>query len=702
MSGDGFPEHPPKPRLTLRVGVTGKRAVTEDPAKDVRAALDNIFEALGKLLVDCRNANLDFFSKDAPLLRIISGMAEGADQIAAEAATTAHQHSAERKVETRLAAILPFVQEEYEKDFRRDPFEPNDAPDRPPEVTAKVVGKFQTLLDDDAVETVLEIDDEALRDPANKEFRDRAYANLGDVLLEHTDLLVAISNDKFGGAGGTVDVLSKALELKIPAIKVSLVTGKVHVLHAAGSDAANPAPVEGQEMIGAALPSDLADLITRTLEPPQNTPSQDAAHHSGHEGALPMRDRLAAFFGETFMEAGAPADWIFKAFRNAVSVKPGPNVNLAVKLIAVVPAFVSAWRSYPRDLQKPDERAAKIWPDTFDSLAPRRVAHVRKVLALRYGWADVTAIRYADATRSAHIIIAALGAFAVLMALFPLVLWDVPEELALVIKMAFLAVEWVVLWIAWQWFFKPAHEGRWQQRFLEYRAVAELLRHERFIYALGAADRLGRAADRTWSEPDAWVGWYVRATLRELGFPGNVIGAPLRRNVITKFRDNELEGVEGQIGYNDSTATRFNTIDRRLDKFIHLAFQATVWAAALGIVAMLIFGVLLWQIGPEDRLEHWIHVVKPWLTVVAAFIPALIAAIHGIRFQIDFKGTALRTASTGRELLKVKDAMEAALAAPEPSPGRKHALALVREANEAMSQDLAGWSSVYRGKGPEI
>ena len=692
MSGDGLSINPPKPRLVLRVGVTGKRAVTEDAAKDVRAALDNIFEALGKLLVDCRNANLDFFSKDAPLLRVISGMAEGADQIAAEAAIDAQKHSVQRKVETQLAAILPFVQEEYEKDFRRDPFQPNDAPDRRPEVTAQIVAKFSRLLG--GAETVLQIDDEALRDPANKQFRDRAYENLGEVLLEHTDILIAVSNDKFGGAGGTVDVLGKALNLKIPVIKVSLVTRKVHVLHAAASDAANPAPVEEQEMVGGQLPSELADLITRTLQPPQDV----AAHGSGEHGPRPARERLGTFFRETFDSRFF--DRIFKAFRDAFSARPGAGERLIMKFVSGCVAFVSVIRSYGAKPKRADDAAKEMWPKELDRFAGDGGKAATTVFAVRYGWADVLAVGYADATRSVHVMLAALAASAVLMALIPLVPFGVSDQRLLEIKIVCLAIEFAILMFAWA-LFQPARKGRWHERFVEYRAVAELLRHERFIYALGAAGRPGRAADRTWSEPDAWVGWYVRATLRELGFPHAVISAERRRDVIKTFLENELEGPYGQIAYNKtSVAQRYNTIDRRLEKIILGGFWFTVTTAVAGVVLLAAYWMAIPPAGMTASMKHHLHTVKPVLTIIAAFIPALIAALHGIRFQIDFRGTATRAESTMRELEEV--AREIRHALESGSLGRKQSLSLLRDANDAMSADVAGWLSVYRGKGPEL
>lgn len=237
---------------------------------------------------------------------------------------------------------------------------------------------------------------------------------------------------------------------------------------------------------------------------------------------------------------------------------------------------------------------------------------------------------------------------------------------------------------------------------VEYRAVAELLRHERFIYALGAADRPTKNADRTWSEPDAWVGWYVRATLRELGFPTKALSADARRAVLAAFLEDELENDNGQIAYNELLAERFNTIDRRLELIVRRAFWLTVYIGIAGIVLLTALGLLhTYYHGPCHELAHEaIDWIKPWFTVIAAFFPALIAAIHGIRFQIEFRSAAIRAEATKRDLREVESQTKHALAAP--SPGRKQSVALIRAANEAMSADLAGWSSVYRGKGPEL
>lgn len=708
MPSENVRDGPPKPRLTLRVGITGKRFIPKSERKRVYESLAGVFGALGRFLIECRQKDSDFFSTQPPLLRIICGMAEGADQIAADVASKKfaaeekkEKEEGARAIETRLAAILPFGQAEFEKDFKQDPERP-DGPERTDAEAKPFVDEFKRLLNDDAIESVLEIDDEGLLSTGKKQHRDQAYTNLRDLLLEHADVLVAVSNDKYGGAGGTVDVIGIAAGLEIPVIKISTLKPEIYVMRAAEIDAADQAPGEDKEQeikLGAELPTAFTDAISRTLEPPRNLAPDRMDPHAVHTSeARPVRERLEAFFEEK--PRTAKSDRVFKAFRNALTVFPEPHERFCSKMFA---EFRSSWRRYPNELKTADQAATTMWPDQYNRFSADNGARAKMILAQRYGWADVLAVGYADATRSAHIMIAVLGALAVLIALTTLVFPQHPEELALKIKIAALVLEVIVLLLAGRRFFRPAHDQRWHERMVEYRAVAELLRHERFIYALGAADRPGRTADRTWGEPDAWVGWYVRATLRELGFPRTALSAQSRRDVLATFLKDEIEGDNGQISYNRSSSERFQTIDRRLELIVRRAFWTTVTVASIGIVGLTILGIFVWYDLPgHGAAKHFIHWIKPWFTVIAAFIPALIAAIHGIRFQIEFKGTAVRTAATKRELEEIRKEVVKALEPKPHSPGRKQSVRLVRNANEAMSADLAGWSNFYRGKGPEL
>ena len=471
---------------------------------------------------------------------------------------------------------------------------------------------------------------------------------------------------------------------------MSTLKAGIHVMSPAELDAADQAPRENEEFkIEGSLPKKFASALTHMLEPPAPAPAPTGSvgGHRAHDEFHNARVRLESYFRERFEPA--PFRWVFRKFRDLLVAKRNHGEPFYFGVLAFIRAM---FRRYPVDT--PQGCARKLWPQTHDSFSQDRGKVVRDVLGRRFGWADALAIRYADATRSAYVLIAFIGATAVLAGLLTLF----AEERSGEWKVAALFFEGVILAIAGLYLFRPAHTERWHQRMVEYRAVAELLRHQRFVYALGSADRLERTGDRTWREPDAWVGWYVRATMRELGFPSTRVSGKHRSDVLASFREEELVGHEGQIGYNGSIADRFQTLDERLGKIVTRAFMITLLAAAVGVAVLgsILFLDYLTLID-HKKAEHEIHLLKPYFTIIMAFVPALIAAVHGIRFQMEFDNTAKRAAATRRELLKIAEALDA----PGATPGRKYCVSYVRLANEAMSSDLAGWSNVYRGKAPE-
>src|SRR5689334_20743928 len=110
--------HPPKPRLTLRIGITGKRALPVAQWDDIQAALDHVIDALADLLARCQSEQRDVWAEAPPLLRIVSGLAEGADQMGAQLMLAKpNRVTPGGRVETRVAAILPFPPRSFWRTF---------------------------------------------------------------------------------------------------------------------------------------------------------------------------------------------------------------------------------------------------------------------------------------------------------------------------------------------------------------------------------------------------------------------------------------------------------------------------------------------------------------------------------------------------------------------------------------------------------
>ena len=695
-------EKPPRPRPVLRVGITGKRAIADKAEVDIRASLDSIVAALGKLLVDCRNANANFFSNEVPRLRIICGMAEGADQIAAKLAADRFDSDANAGTydfETRLAAILPFAQEEFEKDFDKDP---NQDTQRSPQQARDMVARFRELLVRPALEAKLEIVDEQVLASGDPHDRDLAYANLRDALIEHSDVLVAISDDVFGGSGGTVDVVRTAVQTGIPVIKIALADAAIHMMRAAEPDDPDQEPKQATAMVrGEPLPRDLSDQIARSLVPHDSTHEAEGASHGGHSRGV--QARLGHYLGESF--EGVPRAWLFTAVRDALvewprqpAREPGlfsllrglarrvPRFFQAIR-VAVV-KFLATKESFA--IETPERKFAGLqqaWqkPETAIPQAP----HFGEVLARRHAWADALAVLYANRTRGSYIAIAFYGAMAVLIGLLSVIFID---DKWTPVKIVILVAEGGLLfWAGWR-LFRPAHDNSWHERMVEYRVLAELLRHQRYIYAFGSAERLDHLVRERGG--DAWVGWYVRATLREVGFPTARLDAAYRIETAQAFRREELKE---QISYNERQADRFNLIDDRLAWVIQWTWIVIAAVAILGAL-----GLAILHFGYPDAgwAKVSLHVLKPLMTIAMAFTPAAIAALHGVRFQMEFRSTAERAEATHKGLQRVDKELQGYLAR-RPQPGRKRCVFLVREANEAMESDVSGWATVYKSKAAE-
>lgn len=180
-------KHPPRASLTVRVGVTGHRPGGLSAA-DLEKLQDKIHEVLAvikSIVRDIHSSYVSFFEGPAPVLRVISPLAEGSDRIVAGQAMD---------LGYELQCPLPFEREEYDKDF----------------VTLESREEFRELLGQ--ASAVFELD-------GSRAAPGDSYRAAGQMVLNQCDLLLAVWNGESSqGPGGTGQVIQMAALQMIPVI----------------------------------------------------------------------------------------------------------------------------------------------------------------------------------------------------------------------------------------------------------------------------------------------------------------------------------------------------------------------------------------------------------------------------------------------------------------------------------------------------
>lgn len=275
-----------------------------------------------------------------------------------------------------------------------------------------------------------------------------------------------------------------------------------------------------------------------------------------------------------------------------------------------------------------------------------------------FEWWDSTAIRAAQGFRSAVVLNFALAALAVVLAACSLLAGDS--------KWLFVVAEVVTILLllgnVWH-----ARRSRWQERWLESREVAEMLRVILMLRQVGIGRPLSSGGDVRTSLA------YALAMARS---------SPLERADLSDpsgAASALVERIENQAGWNEANARRMHAAGHRLGLVGELLF-AVVLAAS---VAWLILAAVRPQ--TADSLKYL-------LTALTAGLPAVASATYGIRLILDFEGIAERSRRMAEELRSL-------VAAWSSGPATARSLQdLGQKAMDVMLGDVAAWRLLAEGR----
>jgi len=612
---------PPKPVMTLRVGITGHRQsrLLADQMDRIDEQIQLILDLVAEGLAKAHARYADDYAADEQRLYFLSALADGADTLAAKRALAKGW---------RLLAPLPFSKESYARDFSSD--------DR---------GQLETLLSE--AYAVAELD--GLRaTPAHEE---RAYLQAGVVTVDQSDFVIAVwDGEEARGVGGTAMIKEEALSLGKPVIWVNAVADAPPVFLGPENKDTPMTP----EAVHAVIDAVVAPPSIREIEHAFSGENTHAlAAYRTFAGEKSHRFNYGSFF--QFWEKLFAGKWPF-----------------AAKLTCRTPAeeIVSARQS---------TLAQKLAASNHD----RRVFD--DLIIPRFAWADHLAVHYGNLYRSSYYFNYLFAAVAVFLALLDLVAGD----FGIGSKTIWIGIEvtliFMILIVT-----TTGKRGRWHEKWIDYRQLAEELRQYRLYYLTLGRDTGNDLSKGEGGEAAGWVDWYFAATRREAGMASGVFDAASVRMIADTVLNEEIRP---QIAYHDKKADMLHAMEHRLHHYGEYAFGATLF------VCLFYLG-LVFLAGKEPGLPTWAYEtkndVKGIVTMLTGFLPALGAAFFGLRVQGEFGSTAERSHATAAQLKTIAQKFETLSSAETP---RLEALRLrVEEAARAMLMENMDWRMLYISK----
>jgi hypothetical protein len=522
---------PPRPHPALRVGITGHRL---QRLLESDVAIAGVAAQLRAVLTEIRDAAQTVAHQYAavyagpPLLRFISPLAEGSDQIAADAAL---------ELGYALDVPLPCLASIYTAAFQQ--------PARPMSEDPRAA--FNRLLARAESVQVLDGAPGATLDGA-------AYAAVGRAVLRHADVLIAVwDGTPPEGAGGTGAVVAQARSWDVPVVVI---------------DPRHPGAWRTDTAVGPSADPTLAGAVREVLAPPPAEATEGQRRRwFGARDAQPAGTRAVA-----------------AALRRYLHTRVAWGVGGLFSFIVGIFAFEWPFRHPTVTLgHAAINRARRNWDalwTTPSRVDPALVHPINRLLRDYYAWADGLADRFGTLHRdfaTTPYVLAPIAVIAILLAQVGLVN-AVPVVRA--------TVEFVILLVNFLLYLRGVF-AHYHDQWIDCRSLAEQLRHLAFLWPLGRPLRPVRVSGvaETEASRSAWTGWYARAVARQGGlFP--CVMTPER---LEAFRQMLVERfIRPQHAYHDRTRRRYSRVHAVLHRVALVLFAGAMALAAADFISVLV------------------------------------------------------------------------------------------------------------------
>ena len=712
---------PPRPRLVLRVGFAGRRELASDEQVRLEIGLHAVLQALGRRLaaiapnVKVESGNEPrvsaFYARECPLLRLVTGLCEGADAVAAEVLGrvritpdgTPPPDAGAHCLETELAAVVPFDVETYRRS-------------RPPAFQAEFDSQLARCAWVVALDGIYDKPDPDTAAAKNR--RARAYRAQSAFLLRHSDLLIAAADpDDPGRAGGTMETVREALAYELPVVFLHTGTGDVHLIEPEEdllSILAMPAPSPGDWQ------KTLDKWVTLlTADPDTGLDPNPGASDSSKIRGEPM---LREYFDTPTQP---PRD------------RRSGNKRTPTKREKFWTGFEKLFRRGPRPRGDDPLKPYDIYRNRATDLNYHYSGLYRGAFLLNYIFAVL-----AVALAALSLVLLGLATHTALGSQLATLAQSsgappvdvphvatVPTRWLLPLLLVFAFVKGIILFYIFR-NTRQANREEWNDRAVDYRYLAERLRGMYYLPLVGSQQPPAAAPPQFASRAvrQSYVDWLFEAIVRSISpadlaesrpatFPSHDGRGVVRvRKLLTWDPVEKLKLVRDrwiveQTKYHEGNARTMRALYRISEGTGEILSRAVIFVVALDLV---IVGAELLHRLPAGW-GHGARLVTPWLIFVSAVLPAVVAAMNGIRFQSECRRLAersgvMRVMLQGRVDAKVGDSrgrwelterlvgrIENARRSPATDPGSwsLDVLRLTERVATDFVQEAAEWSVLY-------
>lgn len=469
----------------------------------------------------------------------------------------------------------------------------------------------------------------------------------GRVMIEHTDLVVAVWDGKVANLpGGTGHTVAEALRLGAPVLLIDparpdswRILGRPEELGIPAAPDAPPDLTRLEAIIRAAVVVEgwsLAALARETWRPASSR-------------LFGLYRRIEQLFGG---EGKA-----FGSLRIAYEAPEAIVAGSGAEVVAAAAAMPGGDAQVTRELSQ-------------------------DILPL-FAWADGIASRLADAYRSGMCVNFVLAALAVMVGLFYLPAGMKESKWGFAVAELLLLGGILALTAA-------GSRLAWHSRWFEMRRVAEYLRHAPALLLMGVARPTGRwpRAGGGAGGGAEWPEHFARHALRDVGLPR-----------VATTRDYLRAGLEGivlphvaaQRAYHAAKAHRLETVHHRLDKVAESCFALAV-ASVLAYLTLKGAGMA----GLVDK--HLSSNLSPMFTFFGVAFPTLGANLSGIRYFADFERFGAISNVAAEKLREIEARIGLLLSGAPQALTYAAAADLIHALDEAVVEEIASWQSVFGAK----